>query len=79
MQEEYEQAIKETFNYLDKCIAEQRAKNYSHLGLLKEEMIERQMKKRGFDVYCSYSQDHKIINVFPCKSNLPIHIWRDKR
>lgn len=78
MTEKYEQAIKETFEYLDKCISEQRAKNYAHLGLLKEEIIERQMKKRGFDVYCSYSQDRKIINVFPCKSNLPIHIWRKK-
>lgn len=78
MQEKYEQAIKETFEYLDKCIAEQKAKNYTHLGLLKEEIIERQMKKWGFNVYCSYSQDHKIINVFPCKSNLPIHIWREK-
>ena len=78
MQEKYEQAIKETFKYLDKCIANQRAKNYSHLGLLKEEIIERQMKKRGFDVYCSYSKDHRIINVFPYQHNLPIHIWREK-
>ena len=78
MQEKYEQAIKETFEYLDKCIADQKAKNYAYLGLLKEEIIERQMKNRGFAVYCSYSQDHKIINVFPCESNLPIHIWREK-
>ena len=78
MQNKYEQAIKETFEFLDKCIAERRAKNYAHLGLLKEEIIERQMKKRGFDVYCSYNKDRKIINVFPCESNLPIHIWREK-
>ena len=78
MQEKYEQAIKETFKYLDACIADQRAKHYAHLGLHKEEIIERQMQKRGFDVYCSYSKDHKIINVFPCQGNLPIHIWREK-
>ena len=78
MQENYEQAIKETFEYLNKCVADQKAKNYLHLGLFKEEIIERQMKKRGFDVYCSYSTDRKIINVFPCKHNLPIHIWREK-
>lgn len=78
MQEKYEQAIKETFNYLNKCVAEQKAKNYPRLGLLKEEIIERQMKKRGFDVYCSYSKDHKIINVFPYQYNLPIHIWKEK-
>lgn len=79
MQEKYEQAIKETFKYLNKCIADQKAKHYSHLGLAREEIIERQMKKQGFDVYCSYSQDHRIINVFPCQYNLPIHIWREKR
>ena len=78
MQDKYEQAIKETFDYLDKCISDQKAKNYTHLGLLKEEIIEIQMKQRGFDVYCSYSQDHKMINVFPCQHNLPIHIWREK-
>jgi len=77
MTEKYEQAIKETFEYLNNYIEEQRAKNYTHLGLLKEEIIEYQMKKRGFDVYCSYSQDRKIINVFPCRYNLPIHIWRE--
>lgn len=78
MTEKYEQAIKETFEYLDKCIADQKAKNYSHLGLLKEGIIVRKMRKRGFDVYCSYSKDHKIINVFPCQCNLPIYIWREK-
>lgn len=78
MIEKYEQAIKETFDYLDKCIANQQAKHYSHLGLLKEEIIERQMKKQGFGVYCSYSQDHRMINVFPCQHNLPIHMWREK-
>lgn len=78
MIEKYEQAIKETFEYLDKCIANQKVKNYSHLGLAREEIIEHQMKRRGFDVYCSYSQDHKIINVFPYQRNLAIHIWREK-
>ena len=78
MQDKYEQAIKETFEYLNKCIVDQKARHYAHLGLLKEEIIEKQMKKRGFDVYCSYSKDHKIINVFPYQHNLPIHIWREK-
>ena len=82
MQEKYEQAIKETFKYLEECLAEQPKKgtieNLLSLGVDKRYVIESQMKKRGFDVYCSYSQDHKIINVFPCKSNLPIHIWREK-
>ncbi len=78
MTDKYEQATKETFAYLDKCIAEQKAKNYAHLGLAREEIIERQMEKRGFNVYCSYSQDHRIINVFPVQYNLPIHIWREK-
>ena len=77
MQERYEEAIKETFAYLNKCIAEQKAKNYAHLGLLREEIIELQMRKRGFDVYCSFSPDHKIINVFPIQHNLPIHIWKE--
>ena len=77
-QEKYEQAIKATFAYLNECIAEQKAKHYSHLGLAREEIIERQMKKRGFDVYCSYNHDKSIICVYPIQYNLPIHLWREK-
>jgi predicted transport protein len=75
MQEKYEQAIKETFAYLEECIAESYASNYVHLGF-KEEIIQRQMKKRGFDVYCTYNHDHSIICIYPREYNLPIHIWR---
>lgn len=78
MQDKYEQAIKETFDYLDKCIADQKAKNYAHLGLLKEEIIERQMKKRGFDVYINTSRDGKLIAVIPRIHNLPSHLWKEK-
>lgn len=79
MQDKYEQAIKETFEYLNKCIAEQKAKNYTHLGLLKEEIIERQMKKRGFDVHINTSRDGKLIAVIPRTHNLPSHLWKEKR
>lgn len=78
MQEKYEQAIKETFEYLDKCIMDQKAKNYTHLGLLKEEIIERQMKKLGFDVKCRYNKACISIAVYPEQNNLPIHVWREK-
>lgn len=78
MTEQYEQAIKETFEYLDKCIAEQKAKNYTHLGLLKEEIIERQMKKRGFKVKANHDALTGYIIVCPHEINLSIHIWREK-
>jgi hypothetical protein len=78
MQERYEQAIKETFKYLDDCIADQKAKNYSHLGLIKDEIIERQMKKRGFNVKCRYNKACISIAVYPEQNNLPIHVWREK-
>ena len=77
-QEKYEQAIKETFEYLNKCIADQKAKNYSHLGLLKEEIIERQMKKRGFDVKANYDALTGYIIVCPRQMNLSIHLWKEK-
>ena len=78
MQEKYEQAIKETFEYLDKCIAEQKAKNYSHLGLFKEEIIEKQMKKRGLRVKANHDALTGYIIVCPHEINLPIHIWKEK-
>ena len=78
MIEKYEQAIKETFDYLNKCITEQKAKNYSHLGLLKEEIIEHQMKKRGFNVKCRYNKACISIAVYPEQNDLPIHIWRER-
>ena len=76
IQEKYEQAIKETFNYLDEAVVYQKEK-YSKVGLLKEEIIERTMKKQGFDVYCTYNHDRSVICVYPTQSNLPIHIWRE--
>ena len=78
MQEKYEQAIKETFEYLDKCIADQKAKNYSHLGLVKDEIIERQMKKRGFRVKANHDALTGYIIVCPHEMNLSIHLWKEK-
>ena len=78
MIEKYEQAIKETFDYLDQCIADQKAKHYSHLGLIKDEIIERQMKKRGFNVKCRYNKACISIAVYPEQNDLPIHIWRER-
>lgn len=78
MIEKYEQAIKETFEYLNKCIADQKAKHYSHLGLAREEIIERQMKKRDFRVKANHDALTGYIIVCPHEINLPIHIWREK-
>ena len=78
MIEKYEQAIKETFEYLDQCIAEQQAKHLGHLGLLKDEIIERQMAKRGFTVKTEVYPSQCEVRVYPRADNLPIHIWRQK-
>jgi hypothetical protein len=81
MQEKYEQAIKETFKYLDECLAEQpkkgTIKSLLSLGVDRCYVIESQMKKRGFGVYCTYNHDHSVICVYPMQYNLPIHIWRE--
>lgn len=81
MQEKYEQAIKETFKYLYECLAEQPKKgtieSLLSLGVDKRYVIESQMKKRGFDVYCTYNHDQSVICVYPMEYNLPIHIWRE--
>lgn len=83
MIEKYEQAIKETFEYLDGCIASQPKKDtleylYS-LGIDKCFIIENEMKKKGFDVECRYNKACISIAVYPKQNNLPIHIWREKK
>lgn len=82
MQEKYEQAIKETFEYLNECLAEQSKKpifeQLFSLGIDKRYVIELQMKLRGFDVYCNSNYDMSEVIVYPADFNLPIHIWRKK-
>ena len=83
MIEKYEQAIKETFKYLDECLAEQPKKgtieNLLSLGVDRCYVIQSQMKKRGFEVHCTCNYDQNVICVYPIEYNLPIHIWREKR
>ena len=82
MTEKYEQAIKETFAELSQIIEKRRklATNPEwkawELGLDKKYVIESRMKRKGFDVKVKREGDAYII--FPCKNNLPIHIWREK-
>lgn len=82
IQEKYEQAIKETFKYLNKCIAEQPKKgtieSLLSLGIDKRYIIESQMKKRGFEVKANYDALTEYIIVCPHQINLPIHIRREK-
>ena len=82
MQERYEQAIKESFEYLDSCLANQPSPNtFDHLfslGIDKCYVIERQMQLRGFEVLCNFDRDRKSIYTIPTIQELPIHIWRDK-
>ena len=82
MQEKYEQAIKETFEYLEECLKEQpkegTIKRLFNLGVDKRYVIERQMDIRGFTVYCESNYDMSEIIVYPEDFNLPIHIWREK-
>ena len=82
-QEKYEQAIKETFEYLNQIIEERRklAKNPEwqawELGLDKKYVIESCMQRKGFDIKVKREGDAYI--VFPHKNNLPIHIWKEQR
>jgi len=83
MQEKYEQAIKETFKYLDECIAEHfkqdRLTQLMSLGINKCYVIEKQMAQRGFFVKAAYTRPClETIAVYPREYNLPIHIWRNK-
>ena len=81
MTEKYEQAIKETFEYLDECLARQPREgtfeNLFNLGIDKRYVIEYQMDIRGFTVYCESNYDMSEIIVYPADFNLPIHIWRE--
>lgn len=70
MQERYEQAIKETFEYLDQYNTEQ--------DKINPYVIESQMKERGFNVKCRYNKACISIAIYPEQDNLPIHIWREK-
>ena len=80
MQEKYEQAIEETFAYLEECLEEQprerTIENLLSLGVDKRYVIKRQMDIRGFTVYCESNYDMSEIIVYPEDFNLPIHIWR---
>ena len=82
MQEKYEQAIKETFKYLDECIASQPKKDtleylYS-LGIDKAYIIKNLMEKKGFEVHTNTSRSGKLIAVIPKTHNLPSHLWKEK-
>ena len=71
MQERYEQAIKETFEYLDQYNTEQ--------DKINPYVIESQMKERGFNVKCRYNKACISIAIYPEQDNLPIHIWSEKK
>lgn len=79
--EKYEQAIKATFKYLYECLEEQPKKgtieNLLSLGIDRCYVIKSQMKKRGFEIYCTYNHDQSVICVYPMQYNLPIHVWRE--
>ena len=82
MIDKYEQAIKETFKYLDECLAKQpkkgTIKSLRSLGVDKRYVIESQMKKRGFEVHCTCNHNQGVICIYPMEHNLPIHIWREQ-
>ena len=82
MIDRYEQAIKETFKYLEECIASQPKKGnleyLYNLGIDKRYVIEKQMNIRGFEVQCDSNYDMSKIIIYPIEYNLPIHIWHDK-
>ena len=83
MIEKYEQAIKETFEFLEECLIEQDKlnplANLQSLGVAKCYVIEKQMFLRGFVVKAIRTK-YLLgeITVYPRENNLPIHIWREK-
>ena len=83
MQERYEEAIKETFKYLEECLEEQEKLNpftaLQSLGVDRCYVIEQQMLIRGFVVKAIRTK-YLLgeITVYPREYNLPIHIWRKK-
>ena len=73
MTEKYEQAIKETFKYLDDYISDPN----TILSCSYAEAIQSHMRTLGFIVYCtSYNDYDDTVVVYPMEYNLPIHIWR---
>ena len=73
MQAKYEQAIKETFKYLDDYLS-----NPENIVSSYGEMIKAHMKLKGYRVYCTtdaYGEEESVV-VYPLQDNLPIHIWR---
>ena len=72
MQDKYEEAIKETFKYLNDYLSNPNCK----LSCTYAEAIQAHMKTLGFMVYCTSYPN--IVVVYPMKDNLPIHIWRKK-
>ena len=82
MQERYEEAIRETFKYLDDYIlyppSTVTMKLKRQKGKDRAFVIELRMESLGFPVYCTYTEDQDVITVFPKQDNLPIHIWRNK-
>ena len=83
MIDKYEQAIKETFEFLEECLIEQDKLNplmrLQSLGIDKCYVIEKQMFLRGFVVKAIRTKSLLgEITVYPKEYNLPIHIWREQ-
>ena len=82
MTEKYEQAIKETFEFLEECLEEQDKLDpltrLESLGIDKKYVIESQMRKQGFIVKANYDALTGHIIVCPHEINLPIHLWKEK-
>ena len=74
MIDKYEQAIKETFKYLDDYLADWENVTIAPYWM----MIQSHMKHLGFEVYCTSRSDYDDVVVYPMQHNLPIHIWRNK-
>ena len=75
MQERYEEAIRETFKYLDDYISSPD----NILSSSYAEAIKAHMKTLGFLVYCGvYTNHDDMVVVYPMQDNLSIHIWRRK-
>lgn len=75
MIDKYEQAIKETFKYLNDYLSDWENITIAPYWM----MIQAHMKHLNFDVRCVAKSDYAdTVIVYPQVDNLPIHIWKKK-
>lgn len=77
MTEKYEQAIKETFTFLDNYYTEH-PDFFNPTTQTPTTLARKLMENKGFDVRGVYLRGFREVAVVPFADNLPTHLWRYK-